>query len=80
MVRHASTRGSIEGPTRRSTVYVEALSEVGRLIKGRLQEHRERPALTPQEEVAWRDAEVCHLCESAVRSLLRLIVCVITVT
>jgi len=42
---------------------LERLSEVGGFIEEDLQEHRERSALTPQEEASWRSAEVCHICE-----------------
>ena len=35
---------------------------VGDLIKDHLQDYRERPKLTPEQEASWRAADVCHLC------------------
>ena len=40
---------------------LEGLLKVGGIIKALLQEHRARPMLLPEEEAAWRAAEVCHL-------------------
>ena len=41
---------------------LEELLRIGALLKGELQTHRERPRLTPEDEAAWCDATVCHIC------------------